>query len=43
MENSSSNLSSLPEEDSQNGGTAAQSAGKSPSAFASKPDRPPIQ
>ncbi|XP_047980751.1 protein phosphatase methylesterase 1 [Salvia hispanica] len=43
MENSSSNLSSLPEEESQNGGTAAQSAGKSPSAFASKPDRPPIQ
>ncbi|KAG6431939.1 hypothetical protein SASPL_103511 [Salvia splendens] len=43
MENSSSNLSSLPEEDSQNGGTAAQSASKSPSAFSSKPDRPPIQ
>lgn len=39
MENSS-NLASLPEEESEN---ASQNAGKMPSAFSSKPDRPPIQ
>ncbi|KAH6833991.1 esterase/lipase/thioesterase family protein [Perilla frutescens var. hirtella] len=43
MENSSTNLSSLPEEESQNGETAPQSDSKLPSAFSSKPDRPPIQ
>ncbi|XP_073032821.1 LOW QUALITY PROTEIN: uncharacterized protein [Primulina eburnea] len=39
MENSS-NLASLPEEEPEN---ASQNAGKMPSAFSSKPDRPPIQ
>lgn len=43
MEDSTSNLSSLPEEQPENGGTAALSGSKSPSAFSSKPDRPPIQ
>ncbi|KAI3464280.1 hypothetical protein Pfo_020943 [Paulownia fortunei] len=42
MENSS-NLTSLPEEESQNGETAPQSMNKLPSSFSSKPDRPPIQ
>ncbi|GFQ00636.1 protein phosphatase methylesterase 1 [Phtheirospermum japonicum] len=39
----SSNLTALPEEDLQNGETAPQSTSKLPSAFSSKPDRPPIQ
>ncbi|XP_073314370.1 uncharacterized protein [Primulina huaijiensis] len=39
MENSS-NLASLPEEEPEN---ASQNAGKMPSTFSSKPDRPPIQ
>ncbi|KAK4413431.1 protein phosphatase methylesterase 1 [Sesamum alatum] len=42
MENSS-NLTSLPEEDSRNGETAPHGVAKLPSAFSSKPDRPPIQ
>lgn len=43
MENSSTNLSSLPEEESPKGETAAHSGSKLPSAFSSNPDRPPIQ
>ncbi|KAL0456294.1 UNVERIFIED_CONTAM: protein phosphatase methylesterase 1 [Sesamum latifolium] len=42
MENSS-NLTSLPEEDSRNAEAAPQGVTKLPSAFSSKPDRPPIQ
>ncbi|KAL0351266.1 UNVERIFIED_CONTAM: protein phosphatase methylesterase 1 [Sesamum calycinum] len=42
MENSS-NLTSLPEEDSRNAETAPHGVTKLPSAFSSKPDRPPIQ
>ncbi|KAL8059999.1 hypothetical protein ABFX02_03G124500 [Erythranthe guttata] len=42
MENSS-NLTSLPEEESQNGVPAPANISKLPSAFSVKPDRPPIQ
>ncbi|KAL8485798.1 hypothetical protein ACS0TY_027907 [Phlomoides rotata] len=42
MENSS-NLTSLAEDEPQNGETASHSESKLPSAFSSKPDRPPIQ
>lgn len=42
MENSS-NLTSLAEDEPQNGETASHSESKLPSAFSSKPDRPPTQ
>ncbi|PIN22346.1 putative acetyltransferases and hydrolases with the alpha/beta hydrolase fold [Handroanthus impetiginosus] len=42
MENSS-NLTSLPEEETQNGENAPQSTAKLPSAFSSRPVRPAIQ
>ncbi|KAL3845701.1 hypothetical protein ACJIZ3_003104 [Penstemon smallii] len=39
----SSNLTSLPEEESQNSETNPQNSSNFPSAFSSKPDRPPTQ